>query len=70
MAAKKPLISSTYKGSKMEITTDKAIKKLIIDGKSIPIERDVDTGAYSCEPLPYQYFGTLEELGKAIIDNA
>ena len=58
-----------YHGSKIKIVSKKAEDQLKIDSKSIKTSRDADTGAYVCESLPYQTFGTLEALGKAVVDS-
>ena len=41
---------------------------LSIDGKPLEVGHDVEAAAYSSMALPYQTFSSVEELGKAIID--
>lgn len=68
--AKKPVKSQAmeYKGATIEVLSDKNGDFLKIDSTRVQPYRDADTGAYVCDQLPYQTFGTLEELAKAVVD--
>lgn len=57
-----------YKNCKIEIATYDVTQELKIDGKAVETSRDADTGAYVSLHAPYQAYGSLEELGQAIVD--
>ncbi len=57
-----------HQGCKIEIATYDVTEELKIDAKTIATSRDADTGAYVSPEAPYQAHGSLEELGKAIVD--
>ncbi len=57
-----------YKECKIEITKEKFDYGAKIDGKTVKLSRDSDTGAYYCSDIPYQTFGSPEILCKAIVD--
>ncbi|MFB5607990.1 MAG: hypothetical protein ACE5RG_07815 [Candidatus Nitrosomaritimum yanchengensis] len=59
----------TYKEKKIEIKEDKDIKKLFVDGKEIEFLLDPLSGTFSCQRLPYSRYSSLEDLGRALIDN-
>lgn len=68
--AKKPKNVKTldHQGCKIEIVTHDVTEELKIDGKAVETSRDADTGAYVSLHAPYQAYGSLEELGQAIVD--
>ena len=57
-----------FKQCKVEIVSQDVTQELILDGKPVKTSRDSDTGAYVCSDLPYQEFGSLEEIAKALVD--
>lgn len=69
-ASKKPkqTDASVYKKCQIQIEHFDVDQVLKIDKKKIPVDRDADTSAYVSSEAPYETFGTLEELAKAIID--
>ena len=58
----------TYKNCKVQTDHFDVDQVLKIDKKEVPVDRDADTGAYVSREAPYQSFGTLDELAKAVID--
>ncbi len=58
-----------YRNVKIEIISGQTEEAIKIGSKGIESSRDADTGTYVCDELPYQTFGTLEELGKAFVDS-
>jgi hypothetical protein len=60
--------SCTYKDCKIEIMQAGVSESLAIDGKSVDYIRDPDCGAYLSPDAPYRVYGSLEELGKGIVD--
>ena len=68
--AKKPTNVKTldHQGCKIEIVTHDVTEELKIDTKTTETSRDADTGAYVSPEAPYQAHGSLEELGKAIVE--
>lgn len=68
--AKKPknVKKLDHHGCKIEIVTYDVTEELKIDGKAVETSRDADTGAYVSLHAPYQAYGSLEELGQAIVD--
>jgi len=63
------LTEETYKGKKIEVKEENNIKKLHVDGKQIEVILDSTTGTFSCQRLPYTRYSSLEELGRALVDN-
>lgn len=59
---------TSYKDHKIAIITKKGVSELRVDDKPIRTQRDADTGAYGSPELPYREFGSLDELGKAMVD--
>lgn len=70
MAQKKPkkVDKLDYKDCKIEIRHFDVDKEVRIDSDDVTVEQDPDTGAYRSPEAPYQRYGTLEELAKAVID--
>jgi len=72
VAAKNPKLnfvrSSDYKGSKIEVVMKSATHMVQLDGKLVDTDRDPDSGAYVSPDLPYQVFGSLEEIAQAVVD--
>lgn len=54
---------------KIEIKEENNIKKLYVDDKEIEVTLDNTSGTFSCSILPYSRYSSLEELGKALVDN-
>lgn len=69
MAKKNIIRSMDHQGCRIDFIADNNLQKIEVDGKAMETNRDGDTGNYGCEELPYQRFGTLEELGKAYAEN-
>ena len=65
---KKAAQSCDYKGCKIDVEVEGVVEGLKIDGTAVEIERDVDTSAYASPEAPYRVYGSLEELGKGIVD--
>ena len=66
---KKKVVSDLeYRNCKIQVLERDVGHELHIDGKTTPAQRDADTGAYVSPEAPYQSFGTLEDLAKAIVD--
>ena len=58
-----------YREKKIEVKEENNKKKLFVDGKEIEIFLDARSGTFSCQGLPYARYSSLEELGRALIDN-
>ena len=63
------MTEETYKGKKIEIKGENNNKKLYVDGKQIEFILDNTSGTFSCQRLPYTRYSSLEEIGRALIDN-
>ena len=57
-----------YKDCEIDIAHFDAEQSLLIDKKETEHYRDADNGTYLSPDLPYQCFGSLQELAEAIID--
>ena len=68
MTEKKLVQSLDYKGRKIEILAENVTQEVHIQGRQVAAARDIDTGDYYSPDAPYMKFGSLEELGKAIVD--
>lgn len=58
-----------HNGKKIQIVGDETPQKLLIDQKEFSFIFDNDTKTFSSLLLPYSRHDTLEDLGKAIVDN-
>ncbi len=56
-------------GKTIEIRHFDVEKKLLIDGKEVPFERDDADGVYRTVQLPYRTFGSLKELARACVED-
>jgi len=65
---KKVLNELKYRDRKIEVVEENVGQGVQIDGKKTLVERDADTGAYVSPEAPYETYGTLEDLAKAIVD--
>lgn len=65
---KKVLNELKYRDRKIEVVEENVGQGVHIDGKKALAERDADTGAYVSPEAPYETYGTLEDLAKAIVD--
>lgn len=43
--------------------------RLSVDDLEVDVARDQDSGVYSAEELPYQTFGSLEDVAKTFVRN-
>ncbi|MGD2107181.1 MAG: hypothetical protein PVH93_06190 [Nitrosopumilaceae archaeon] len=59
----------TYKEKQIEIKEDKDNPKLFVNGKEIEFLLEATSGTFSCQQLPYSRYSSLEDLGRALIDN-
>ncbi len=59
---------TTYRDSQLAVVDSADTTQLEIDGAAAEVSRDPDSRALSSAELPYRTFGSVEELGKAIID--
>lgn len=68
--AKKPNIIEkiAYKDSEITIVEKEHKLELQVDGKPVPTGRDADIGDYFSSEIPYHEFGSLMEVGKAIVE--
>ena len=67
---KSKIISTTsYKGASIDIVEGKVTPSLEVNNVTVTVARDADTGFYSTTDMPYARFSTLEETGKAVVDN-
>ncbi len=57
-----------YKNRKIEIVQKEGRHQLRLGNEPRTVERDVDTEAYHSPDLPYRSFASLQELGKAMVD--
>ena len=64
----KTLSKTEYKDCKIEIVEKDADQGIKINGKNFQHHQDADTGAFYCVEAPYQVFGSLDELAKAVVD--
>ena len=60
--------SEEYRGRQVEVKLEGAIPTVQVDEKGIEFDQDSDTGEYISSTMPYARFGTLEELGRAVVD--
>jgi len=64
-----PNESSSYKGKRVFVESSYDAPKLRIDDEQIDVNRDPDSGMFGTTRLPYQVFESIEELGKALVDD-
>lgn len=57
-----------YRNCKIEILHYDTDTEIRVDGKTVDIQRDSDTGAYLSPEAPYQTYATPEEAAKAVVD--
>lgn len=58
----------SYKDHEIEVVEREAEQELRLDGEPMTIDRDADTGAYWSPALPFRTYGSLQELGQAMVD--
>ena len=58
----------SYKKKEIKILDMEGKKMLSVGKEMISCVRNEITGSYSSDHFPYQTFGSLQELGKAIVD--
>ena len=58
----------TYKDHEIEIVEKESGFELRLDGNAMKFQQDGDTGAYFSADVPYRFFDSLQELGKAMVD--
>ena len=58
-----------YRGKQLFVEASYDGPKLYIDGKPVEVNRDPDSGAFGAGELPYRAFESVEELGKALLDD-
>ena len=64
-----PNESSSYKGKRIIVESSFEEPKLRIDDTVIEVNRDPDSGTFGTAKLPYREFESMEELGKALVDD-
>ena len=57
-----------YKGHKITIVMKEGRRELRLEEERRAVERDDDTESYRSPDLPYMTFPSLQELGKAMVD--
>ncbi len=57
-----------YKNCKIAIVQKEGRHQLRLENEERTVERDVDTETYHSPDLPYMSFASLQELGKAMVD--
>jgi hypothetical protein len=57
-----------YKDHEVAVVEKETEHELQVDGNPVTTQRDADTGAYLSPDLPFRTFGSLQELGRAMID--
>ncbi len=57
-----------YKGHKITIVMKEGRRELRLEEERRAVERDDDTESYHSPDLPYMTFPSLQELGKAMVD--
>ena len=57
-----------YKNRKIEIVQKEGTRELRLENEPKTVERDADTATYHSPDLPYMSFASLQELGKAMVD--
>ncbi len=58
----------SYKNHEIEVVEREAEQELRLDGEEMAVDRDADTGAYWSPDLPFRTYGSLQELGQAMVD--
>ena len=64
-----PNESSSYKGKLVFVESSYDEPKLRVDDEQVEINRDPDSGRFRTARLPYRVFESVEELGKALVDD-
>ncbi len=57
-----------YKSRKIAIVQKEGTHQLRLGNEPRTVERDADTATYHSPDLPYMSFASLQELGKAMVD--
>jgi hypothetical protein len=57
-----------YKDHEVAVVQKETEHELQVDGNPVTTQRDADTGAYGSPDLPFRTFGSLQELGRAMVD--
>lgn len=58
----------TYRDAQLAVTGEDGGTQLEIGGAAVEVSRDPASGAFSSAELPYRTFESVQQLGKAIID--
>jgi hypothetical protein len=57
-----------YKEHEITVVEKETEHELQVDGNPVTTGRDADTGAYRSPDLPFRTYGSLQELGRAMVD--
>jgi hypothetical protein len=57
-----------YKDHEVAVVEKETEHELRVDGNPVTTQRDADTGAYWSPDVPFRTFGSLQELGRAMVD--
>ena len=63
------MTSIEHMGSRIEIVERDDDAEVTIDGQAVEVLRDSDSGQFRTPELPYQGYGTAEELAKSVVES-
>jgi hypothetical protein len=58
----------SYKDHEIEVVEEEGRLELRVDGDPVSFQQDDDTGLYFTPAVPYRFYDSLLELGKAMVD--